>query len=609
MPRAKSGTRRVILFAIASLFAVSLICPPQVWVSGASVHKPRRPPKQNSENEERNLSHYKIEFALDIDARSFSGVETIHWINTDDHPANMVLLHLYSNLRSPLPVPATPPDGNSTPASTLSDEPRLEITDIRPAAGEGTLQYSLDDPETTLRVNLREPVPSGGSTDFAIKFKGTVPEIDPEETGLLAHVIQQVGAALRSERETRRARDINFFCRGMMMMGTPFPLLAARDGGDWKRKVEPSIGDVLFSDVADYDIVVTVPADFTVFTSGRNVRQKATGNTVEHVFSGNNLRDFAIVAAKNLRMAERTVNGIQIRSVYVPEHEVVGMRVLNQAADAVRVFTNRFGAVPLRSLCIIDAPMVAGLGSMEFSGLTAIASAFYVNFDSPQVKSLPELIREQRSSVEDSLEWTVAHVVAHQWWGSAVGSDPQRSPVLDEALANYSALLYYKDVHSEARATSALDDQLRGVYKVYRTFGGEDMSADKSAREYHNFFQYSAIVASKGALMFAELRRLLGDQRFFSALRNYYEANRLEIAEMDDLKGAFLAEAPATERRAVSRTFNRWLSSKRGDEDITPPDPRLARELGLNPSPTKSNDRNAFARLGKFFWQQMTRIH
>ncbi len=609
MPWAKSGTRRVTLFAIASLFAVSLIWPPQEWVSGASVRKPRRPFKQKSENEERTLSHYKIEFALDIDARSFSGVETIHWINTDDHPANMVLLHLYSNLRSPIPVPSTQPDANSTPASTLSDEPRLEITDIRPAAGEGTLQYSLDDPETTLRVNLREPVPSGGSTDFAIKFKGTVPEIDPEETGLLAHVIQQVGAALRSERETRRARDINFFCRGMMMLGTPFPLLAAREGGDWKRKVEPSIGDVLFSDVADYDLVITVPADFNVFTSGRSVRQKSTGNTVEHVFSGNNLRDFAIVAAKNLRMAERTVDGIQIRSVYVPEHEVVGMRVLNQAADALRVFTTRFGAVPLQSLCIIDAPMVAGLGSMEFSGLTAIASAFYVNFDSPQVKRLPELIREQRSSVEDSLEWTVAHVVAHQWWGSAVGSDPQRSPVLDEALSNYSALLYYEDVHSEARATSALNDQLRGVYKVYRTFGGEDMSADKSAREYHNFFQYSAIVASKGALMFAELRRLLGDQRFFSALRNYYEANKLEIAEMDDLKGAFLAEAPATERRAVSRTFNRWLSSKRGDEDITPPDPRLARELGLNPSPTKSNDRNAFARLGKFFWQQMTRIH
>jgi hypothetical protein len=146
------------------------------------------------------------------------------------------------------------------------------------------------------------------------------------------------------------------------------------------------------------------------------------------------------------------------------------------------------------------------------------------------------------------------------------------------------------------------------VYKVYRTFGGEDMAADKSAHDYRNFFQYSAIVASKGALMFAELRRLLGDHRFFNALQNYYKANQLEVAELDDLRGAFVAEASTTERRAVSRTFNRWLSSKRGDEDITPPDPHLAAALGINHAPPRSGDRNAFARLGKFFWQQMTRI-
>jgi hypothetical protein len=34
----------------------------------------------------------------------------------------------------------------------------------------------------------------------------------------------------------------------------------------------------------------------------------------------------------------------------------------------------------------------------------------------------------------------------------------------------------------------------------------------------------------------------------------------------------------------------------------------LAAALGLNPNVAK-NDRNAFARLGRFFWQQMTRLH
>jgi len=46
-------------------------------------------------------------------------------------------------------------------------------------------------------------------------------------------------------------------------------------------------------------------------------------------------------------MAERTVDGIQIRSVYVPEHEVVGMRVLNQAADALRVFSDQIWSRPI----------------------------------------------------------------------------------------------------------------------------------------------------------------------------------------------------------------------------------------------------------------------
>ncbi|HKR62004.1 MAG TPA: hypothetical protein VJS64_20115, partial [Pyrinomonadaceae bacterium] len=58
--------------------------------------------------------------------------------------------------------------------------------------------------------------------------------------------------------------------------------------------------------------------------------------------------------------------------------------------------------------------------------------------------------------------------------------------------------------------------------------------------------------------------------------------------------------------------FNRWLESKRGDDDIAQPDQELAESLGV---PVKANQKKsgptaltAFTRLGKFFWQQMTRI-
>jgi hypothetical protein len=134
------------------------------------------------------------------------------------------------------------------------------------------------------------------------------------------------------------------------------------------------------------------------------------------------------------------------------------------------------------------------------------------------------------------------------------------------------------------------------------------MEADRGAKDYRNSFQYAAIVTCKGALMFEALRKLIGDEKFFSALRKYYAANEFEVAELDDLRGAFVGEASIEQRRAVSRTFDRWLSGRNGDEDIAPPDPKLAADLGLPAKGDARNGSNVFAKVGKFFWQQMTRI-
>jgi len=279
----------------------------------------------------------------------------------------------------------------------------------------------------------------------------------------------------------------------------------------------------------------------------------------------------------------------------------------------LRVFTASFGPLPFKHVSIAEVPLVAGLGSSEFSGFNVIASAFYVDFDAPAVRNLPEIIRDQRPSVEESLEWTVAHLVAHQWWGAAVGNDPAREPVLDEALSSWSSLVYYRTTYGEERAKAVLEDQVKGVYRLYRTFGGEDMDANRASRDYRNTLQYAAIVTAKGSLMFVELQQTLGDQKVYAALRNYYQANLFEIAQLEDLRSALVAEAPIEQRRIIGRTFTRWLSARRGDEDIAPPDQELAASLGIpsKQNPPRSNDKNALTalgRVGKFFWQQMTRI-
>ena len=566
---------------------------------------------EGAQNKTVERAKYQINLRLNFDLRSYAGSERVRWINRGDRPTAALYFHLYSNLRVGQSIPAS---GSNSAALVVAeaDEPRIEVTEVRSAADNERLTFVLDDQGTTLRVNLREAVAPGGSAEVLLSFKGSVPEIDPDETSITTHVIKQVSAALRGEREIRRARDINFRSRGMMLLGTSYPVLAVHDGGEWQRKIEPSVGDIIFNEVADYEVSVEAASGVMVFTSATELETKSEGETVK-TFTGTALRDFAIIAGHGLRVEEAVVGNTTLRSIFLPPHEQAGKRVLAAGTNALRIFTARFGPPPFKTINIAEVPLVAGLGSTEFAGLDVIASAFYVDFDSASMRNLPEIIREQRPSVEQSLEWTVGHLVAHQWWGAAVGNNPAREPVLDEALSCWSALLYYREVYGEQQAATVLDDQLLGVYRVYRTFGGEDMDANRSTRDYRNSFQYAAIVATKGAMMFVELERLLGEEKFFAALQSYYKANLFEIAELDDLRGAFIAEAPIEQRRTVARTFNRWLASKRGDEDIAKPDPELAKSLGLpaNPGKQKSGDRNAFAafaRLGKFFWQQMTRI-
>lgn len=554
-----------------------------------------------------NLRHrYQIQLKIDFDALSYSGSERVRWVNRGEHAGSVLYFHLYSNLRTEGGAPAEPGTGQLA----TTEEPRLEITDLRSGVGGTPLVYSIDDLGTTLRVNLREPVPPGSSTEVVISFKGSVPEVDPDETGLTAHVIKQVSTALRGDRELRRPRDLNFRCRGVMLLGTSYPVLAVHDGDEWLRKLEPSVGDVVFNEAADYEVKVESEPGVTIFTSAGEA-QSATEKAMPR--SASALRDFAIIAGRNLRSEQVQIGETTLRSIFIPEHERVGKRVLKMAEDSLRIFSAKFGPLPFKTLSIAEAPLVAGLGSSEFAGLEIIASAYFVDFDSPAMRNLPEIIREQRPSVEESLEWSVAHLTAHEWWGKAVGNDPAREPVLDEALASWSALLYFRETYGEGKAATVLEDQLQGVYRLYRTFGGEDMDANRPARDYRNSFQYAAVVTTKGALMFVELQRLLGEEKLLAAFRNYYRANLYEIAELDDLRGALIAEAPIEKRRSVARTFSRWLASKRGDEDIAKPDEELADTLGLPPKtiPQRGNDRNplnAFARVGKFFWQQVTRI-
>jgi aminopeptidase N len=288
------------------------------------------------------------------------------------------------------------------------------------------------------------------------------------------------------------------------------------------------------------------------------------------VFRGEKLRGFGLVIAERMKSVEQQSGQTRIVSYFREGDERLGKRALNIAARAVEAYTQAFGSYPYPILQIAEMPLPAGYSGTELPGLIALAQAYYIDFEAPHSVRLPGVLREQADVIKTAFEFTLAHGVAHQWWGSAVASDPERAPYVNEALASFSAAYYHEAAYGKPLGEIVIKQQLNGTYQAYRMLGGVDLEVDKPTKDFRSTLQFTAIVQAKGALLFTALRRELGEEKFFQALKSYYSAQRFRITMPEQLRGAFLNVAE--DQRVVRGLFQRWLKEKHGDEDIGTPD-------------------------------------
>ena len=62
---------------------------------------------------------------------------------------------------------------------------------------------------------------------------------------------------------------------------------------------------------------------------------------------------------------------------------------------------------------------------------------------------------------------------------------------------------------------------------------------DRSLKDFINEYEYVNIAYIKPCIMFDELRKTIGEQRFFSALQRYYKEYKFKNATPDDMAGVF----------------------------------------------------------------------
>lgn len=526
---------------------------------------------------------YDVAVSLDLDAGSYSGREVVRVINPSKGGLDEVFFNLYPNV------------GAATP-----DDRLLTVT----AARVGDRAVAFRHEGSGLVVKLDEDISPHGSVDLTLEFEGRATELAPDRIGLGAHVTDQVSIVLSpAERRPLAGRESVVHSGDAMLLANPFPVLSLTKDERWRREV--TAGDVVFSGIGAWRIAVTAQADVDVVASGA-AEPAAAGEA--RVFHGDAMRSVAVFASRGMAVQAAEAAGMRLRSVATPAHEKASRQALETLGGAVGVYTDLFGEPPVDELTIVEAPLPPGSPSLAFSGVVAIASAYYTDLRGPDAKDLPGFIRETPELTEGELDFAVLHEAARQWWGEAVGTDPQRAAFLDEGLATYSAVLAIERLRGDEAAERAVEQRMRAPYRVFRMFGGADAAADRRAGEFPNYFAYAAIVAAKGGLYLQALRKTLGDERFLAGLRRFYETNRGRVASPQGLAAALAEGAPRPQRDAVSHLYDRWIEQRHGDEDIGAPeyavavDPKVASAVQADPKPGTGFERFGRLIVRKLVW-------
>ena len=333
----------------------------------------------------------------------------------------------------------------------------------------------------------------------------------------------------------------------------------------------------VITDYARARIRVTVPDGYECVGSGqltpgdvslRDVLVAVGGRS--YVFNANEpVRYFAIVASKLTRVSDLTIDardpkistaatfrsegraGVRMRrydqvNVVVeanPRQLNRGREVAPTAADIMRFFGTVIDDTPYESLTVtmLEHELPGGHSPAYFAIVNNAApfSKLYWGNDPAAFSGVPE--------------YFLAHEIAHQWWGQAVGWKNYHEQWLSEGFAQYFAALYAQRAHGDAT-----------FYAMLRQFRRWSLSESEEGpidlgyrlgliRGQGRIFR--ALVYNKGASVLHMLRRLLGDEAFFNGLRRFYAEQKFRKAGTDDFERA-MEEASG---RSLTRFFARWI--------------------------------------------------
>jgi len=428
----------------------------------------------------KNIPRYYLKINIEPAKRHFQGQERIVYTNRTGRPLQDVALRLYPNF----------------PTNSLGGGNNIHLS---------VTAASINGVEVSTGLTAQK-------TAVLLPFASS---LQPGETAQL---------------ELTFSADISPISDGTYPLPSAYPMLAVREGDNWRLDVTNFV-DRVYAESAFYEAEITAPANFGLVTSGQLISKKpGENNSIVYLSRTGPVREFAM-SLGDFAVEEAQAGAIVVRVYKARKSNLDAQQVSRVAVGALKVYEKRFGPYPYPVLNFHLQPGTYD-GGDEYPGLVMLYSAGQVN---PVTR------------------YMVAHETAHQWWYGVVGDDIYRESWLDEAFAQYSGIIYDED--AENQDVAARDWEREVMVRYRQALQDGNLPILRSLADFGNFNVYYRTVYGKGALFLRTLRQEIGDAAFFKALQVYYQRYRYQISTSAAVQKTF----EEVSGRSLDSIFRLWL--------------------------------------------------
>ncbi|MEW6510309.1 MAG: M1 family aminopeptidase [Bacteroidota bacterium] len=267
-------------------------------------------------------------------------------------------------------------------------------------------------------------------------------------------------------------------------------------------------------------------------------------------------------AGSNGRLVGVQINGGGTQTFHWSERYPIAPYLVSIAVSNYEEFTDWFRYSPTDSMPVLNYVLPQSLATARpalrstvemlqvFSDLFGLYPFVREKYGHAQFGWGGAMEHQTMTSTSNFAEYTIAHELAHQWFGDMITCANWPSLWLNEGFATYCETLWGEIKHGEQEYRAHLRDMMSPALRAEGTLYVEDTSSVAS------LFAFDRVYA-RGAWVLHMLRRVLGDSTFFAALRAYAADPRFRYGSATT--EGFQSVCEGVSGKSLAYFFDEWV--------------------------------------------------